>query len=97
MNFPKKLMLALCLVALPAHADTVGAQKAPETRPVFAVSAAATMRIATALDMTNTTSARNDIGRRTEKKPKEKDPTAVIAFGITLLAAPVSMGGAFSR
>ena len=97
MNFPKICLLALCVTALPAYAVPTDAQRAPESHPVFAVSTDATTRTATALNMKPIAKAAQPAGRETKNQSKNKAPTAVIAFGITLLAAPESMGGAFSR
>ena len=93
-----------CAIAIVAnipfgYTGTSSAQERPETNRTLTVSAAAMERIAIALDMpTGMATGRSTEHMTPNEKPSHRPaPTAAIAFGITLLAAPVSMGGLFSR
>lgn len=99
MTFIKRCTIMIALTIPFGYLAEARAQQTYAKDAAFTVSAAAMDRIAIALGTPMEAPVRHSPEKRPLKETgsNQPTPTAAIAFGITLLAAPVSMGGLFSR
>jgi len=96
MKFSKFAVLSLSASIILAPMAAAGAEQYASANGPLSVSDDAAVRIVAAMEDPLQASPNRQDGD-TAKRRIKPEPFALIAFGVTLLAAPVSLGGGFSR
>ncbi|MGB0631161.1 MAG: hypothetical protein ACPGRZ_10735 [Alphaproteobacteria bacterium] len=96
MKFSKIIVVALPALLALAPLSAAVAQPISRAAGALSVSSAATTRIAAEMDKPLETPPKKEPGTTVSPTVKA-GPAALFAFGVALLAAPISLGGAFSR
>jgi len=96
MKFSKFSVLFLSASIILAPMAAAGAEQYASANGPLSVSDDAAVRIVAAMEEPLQASPNRQDGD-TAKRRIKPEPFALIAFGVTMLAAPVSLGGGFSR